>query len=60
MDEVDKVLNVITDGTKNLELNTVDLLSESDVQKYILKNLIEVKYLLRQIIKKDVNRNRFT
>lgn len=56
MDEVDKVLNVITDGTKNLELNTVDLLSESDVQKYILKNLIEVKYLLRQIIKKDVNR----
>lgn len=56
MDEVDKVLNVITDGTKNLELNTADLLSESGVQKYILKNLIEVKYLLRQIIKKDVNR----
>lgn len=56
MDEVDKVLNVITGGTKNLELNTADLLSESDVQKYILKNLIEVKYLLRQIIKKDVNR----
>ena len=56
MDEEDKVLNVITDGTKNLELNTADLLSESDVQKYILKNLIEVKYLLRQIIKKDVNR----
>ena len=25
MDEVDKVLNVITDGTKNLELNTADL-----------------------------------
>lgn len=56
MDEVDKVLNVITDGTKNLELNTANLLSESDVQIYILKNLIEVKYLLRQIIKKDVNR----
>lgn len=56
MDEVDKVLNVLTNGTKNIELNTVNLLSESEVQKAILKNLIEVKYILRQIIKKDVNR----
>lgn len=56
MDEVDKFLNAITDGAKDLELNTANLLSKADVQKYILKNLIEVKYLLKQIIKKDVNR----
>lgn len=55
-EKVDKALNALANVAQNIELNTVDLLSESDVQKYILKNLIEVKYLLRQIIKKDVNR----
>lgn len=56
MDEVDKALNTAIGTVRNLELSAADLLSESDVQKCILKNLIEVKYLLVQIIKKDVNR----
>lgn len=49
--KVDRALNALNEASRSIEFSMTDLLSGTDVQKAILRNLIEVKYLLMQIIR---------
>lgn len=49
MSELDKALEKMTDATRDSELMLADHMTDSSMQKAILKNLIEIKYLLMQI-----------
>lgn len=50
MGEIDKEIKAISESFKEGEISYVDFLSDKDIQKSILKNLIQIKYLLRKII----------
>lgn len=56
MDKTNEASKALDDATFLIESKRVNLLSEPDVQKAILKNLIEIKYLLRQITRNDAGR----
>lgn len=48
MGEIDKEIKAISDSFKESEIRYVDFLSDKDVQKSILKNLIQIKYLFKK------------
>ena len=56
MDKTNEASKAFDHATFLIESKRVNLLSEPDMQKAILKNLIEIKYLLRQITRNDADR----
>lgn len=51
MGMLDKVLGDTLDTTYKLEKESIDLVPDSSLQREILKSLVDIKHLLRQIHK---------